>query len=146
MSTRVLPSLNFSFAWEDCSETELKTITQPCVKVVPVSSMQLTLNSSCVRFLNKCCGKCRQAKIKFFVPEFFNGYLCFWVKERYNYQRRNDTISFLRRPFFLSPSLKKGQVKYAQLLWLCVFLMVSAGSWTHTAVPNTHCMLNCAEL
>lgn len=37
-------------------------------------------------------------------------------------------------------------VYHTQLLWLCAFLMVIAGSWKQSAVPDTHCMLNCAEL
>lgn len=48
---------------------------------------------------------------------------------------------------FFSLPLKRAQIVYhTQLLWLCAFLMVIAGSWKQSAVPNTHCMLTSAEL
>lgn len=61
------------------------------------------------------------------------------IKYHFNHKRlRFSSLSFY---------LKGGQIVYhTQLLWLCAFLMVIAGSWKQSAVPNTHCMLNCAEL
>lgn len=55
-----------------------------------------------------------------------------------------DTIPFHS---WKAAPFKKGQIIYhTQLLWLCAFLMVIAGSGEQSAVPNTHYMSLCAEL
>lgn len=50
-------------------------------------------------------------------------------------------------PERLLSSFKKARIVYhTQLLWLCAFLMEIAGTRIRSAVPNTHLVLNCAEL
>lgn len=77
---------------------------------------------------------------------FFKGCLYFCQRGwdiQYHFNLERLLFSSLPLSFYFNG----GRIVYhTQLLWLCAFLMVIAGSRKQSAVPDTHCMLNCAEL